>query len=698
MRVDQPPHYYSLDFNNQELNNSDRECVVGSAVRSKERRNRRRKRAAKESPPMECQSPPNNFSLKWKVQYCGSFPIAKVNAENITKRLDSVLPNSKHGQSGCGNILGKPVLLAVSLTGVSIFSTECALKDFEAIIQCTAPLFCHSLRKVTCVVGRAESRQIAYITKERISHSGNDVPYRKQCHIFSVNDTFEVEEIETVLNNAFQRASMQAATPLYSSIPESLSRGRCPPQIKQRKQFDTMLNTHPTHHHQWVTPYAESGCAHRCSCSTSKPPQTPSFLNTPISTKRASFLQRSRKQVSSNTIFQRFFGGSSANLVSARIPKNGECPTPVGCNVPQSIATSEVRFRRPPIHPVTPCMANIEESDQIPNGTPMEPLNGLTNTPKSSMIGCKGRKRRPVSAVFGHAMQRLSSAAASTSGAFHWVNHGKNATSKEKQVVYRNPLSENTQCPDGVPTSQTRPFSSPMINLHAAASTTPRRSAEKLKEIAAPPTLVFDEKLGEWIYPIDERLLKQLEELAYFCKNPDKELVYARLRTMPEGTFVLRLSGSRKRCLALSLRVSEEKNPDGIAHYLIVKNEHGFRIKGSKHYFPTLPMLVTHHTVISEQLPCRLIFADLGASLLKSRSAMNISTVMSSLQHGDGDLTNRTFRTNVHSASDITTTMSTLVSSSSAANNFGARAWPKPKERGRESRDCYPSKENIDPT
>jgi len=99
---------------------------------------------------------------------------------------------------------------------------------------------------------------------------------------------------------------------------------------------------------------------------------------------------------------------------------------------------------------------------------------------------------------------------------------------------------------------------------------------------------------------------------------------------MPTGSFVLRLSGSRRRCLALSVRVDEGMSGralGGICHYLIVKNESGYRIKvilissssavcvqsgfqGSKHYFLTLPMLVTHHTVISEQLPCRLVFTD----------------------------------------------------------------------------------------
>ncbi|KAK5970252.1 hypothetical protein GCK32_015428, partial [Trichostrongylus colubriformis] len=36
------------------------------------------------------------------------------------------------------------------------------------------------------------------------------------------------------------------------------------------------------------------------------------------------------------------------------------------------------------------------------------------------------------------------------------------------------------------------------------------------------PELVFDEKLGEWIYPVDETLQAQLENVNYFVKLPSR--------------------------------------------------------------------------------------------------------------------------------------------------------------------------------
>lgn len=84
---------------------------------------------------------------------------------------------------------------------------------------------------------------------------------------------------------------------------------------------------------------------------------------------------------------------------------------------------------------------------------------------------------------------------------------------------------------------------------------------------------------GEFVFPIDEFMDDQLQRLAYFCRNPNREEVYSVLQQMPEGAFILRYSESRKRCLALTVRVPEDENSSKISHFLIIRNEQGFRIK-----------------------------------------------------------------------------------------------------------------------
>ncbi|VBB31857.1 unnamed protein product [Acanthocheilonema viteae] len=144
---------------------------------------------------------------------------------------------------------------------------------------------------------------------------------------------------------------------------------------------------------------------------------------------------------------------------------------------------------------------------------------------------------------------------------------------------------------------------------------TPQHIQEVIRPIRHTQTtlsLCYDERLTEWIYPIDETLEKQLEQVAYFCKTVHRNRIISALLEQPEGAFVVRFSESKRKCLALSVRVPFRHNPTGVSHYLIIRNDNGFKLRGSNKYFPSIPMLVTHHSVMPEQLPCRLIFAHWG--------------------------------------------------------------------------------------
>ncbi|VDO46024.1 unnamed protein product [Haemonchus placei] len=142
----------------------------------------------------------------------------------------------------------------------------------------------------------------------------------------------------------------------------------------------------------------------------------------------------------------------------------------------------------------------------------------------------------------------------------------------------------------------------------------PEESIPPKEKKSAEPMLVFDEKLGEWIYPVDEALQAQLENVNYFVKLPSRELLVRNLLAQAEGAFVVRYSESKRRCLALSVRVPPTHNPACISHYLIVRNQHGYRIKSCEKHFPSLQMLITHHSVMPEKLPVALTFVQWSAS------------------------------------------------------------------------------------
>ncbi|CAD6190123.1 unnamed protein product [Caenorhabditis auriculariae] len=202
---------------------------------------------------------------------------------------------------------------------------------------------------------------------------------------------------------------------------------------------------------------------------------------------------------------------------------------------------------------------------------------------------CK-RKRRPVSAVFSSAIHRLSNSTTSMSA--------KRMTTIETTTKR---LDERDEA--ALPAR----ISSPVPEEPTPSAT---KEADEKKERNS-LALVFDEKLNEWCYPVDESMKAQLEQCNYFVGLPSRDVLMRNLLSQPEGAFVVRYSESKRRCLALSLRVPPSHNPSGISHYLIIRNEHGYRfMKGAQKLFASVQMLVTHHSVLQEHLPVPLHFVQ----------------------------------------------------------------------------------------
>lgn len=107
----------------------------------------------------------------------------------------------------------------------------------------------------------------------------------------------------------------------------------------------------------------------------------------------------------------------------------------------------------------------------------------------------------------------------------------------------------------------------------------------------------------------EEEIQKEREDLrnvAWFQAGIPREIALEVLAEKPEGSFIVRESTTKPGCYALSLRVPPGKNPSGIAHYLILQTNKGYKIKGFTKEFSSLSALITHHSVMPELLPCPL--------------------------------------------------------------------------------------------
>ncbi|PBC30393.1 Tensin-4 [Apis cerana cerana] len=106
-----------------------------------------------------------------------------------------------------------------------------------------------------------------------------------------------------------------------------------------------------------------------------------------------------------------------------------------------------------------------------------------------------------------------------------------------------------------------------------------------------------------------------------------REITLEVLSQEPEGAFMVRESTSKPGCYALSLRVPREFQPSGIAHYLIMRTNKGYKIKGFTKEFTTLTALITHHSVMPELLPCPLSLSRYNPSFVKSDSNKDFADI-----------------------------------------------------------------------
>ncbi|CAB0007972.1 unnamed protein product [Nesidiocoris tenuis] len=119
----------------------------------------------------------------------------------------------------------------------------------------------------------------------------------------------------------------------------------------------------------------------------------------------------------------------------------------------------------------------------------------------------------------------------------------------------------------------------------------------------------------------------ELKTAPWFQAGIPREITLEVLGQEPVGSFMVRESTSKPGCFALSLRVPVEFQPLGIAHYLILRTNKGFKIKGFTKEFPSLTALITHHSVMPELLPCPLSLSRYNPSFDKSDSSRDFADI-----------------------------------------------------------------------
>lgn len=119
----------------------------------------------------------------------------------------------------------------------------------------------------------------------------------------------------------------------------------------------------------------------------------------------------------------------------------------------------------------------------------------------------------------------------------------------------------------------------------------------------------------------------ELRGAPWFQAGIPREIALEILAQEPTGAFMVRESTSKPGCFALSLRVPRNFQPTGIAHYLIVRINKGYKIKGFTKEFGTLTSLITHHSVMPELLPCPLSLSRYNPTFVRTDSKRDFADI-----------------------------------------------------------------------
>ncbi|KAK7085817.1 hypothetical protein SK128_025305, partial [Halocaridina rubra] len=263
-------------------------------------------------------------------------------------------------------------------------------------------------------------------------------------------------------------------------------------------------------------------------------------------------------------------------------------PDSENSNSPSELNCSKRLSDKPPLSKkfsVTPESTLNSEEDRLPLVTLSSPSSSSLPTCQTSCVttGSSSSSTNSTS-VFRYTNEKVSDSTA-VAGVFPCADGHEPLETEKCCITDEVKLKRTSQI------SMSSSASSGVVGLDVSMSS--------MRSVTPPPLPERSDSLT----PPEEPHLKSA---AWFQAGIPREIALEVLSHEPVGAFMVRESTSKPGCYALSLRVPRDFTVSGIAHYLIVKTNRGYKIKGFTKEFSTLTALITHHSVMPELLPCPL--------------------------------------------------------------------------------------------
>ncbi|XP_024946008.1 tensin-1 isoform X1 [Cephus cinctus] len=550
------------------------------------------------------------------LKYMGSFPVASPEIASRAEFVRTQLETLRYSDRSTS------VLLIISLAGIKVCSP-----DGKSVQMA------HALRRISYATCEPQHAQFSFLAREPRAHFS--IQY---CHSFITESPEQAEELNTIVGNAFRMAYV-AQLQRQPILQEVISAQSSPAYRKDKQEHRTVWNK------QLGSDSAigsSGGVVGGC-----RSPSSNSWLKSRTS---PTFRTGSGSSVADMNVQLGSAGSPTLRLASVKTPNSipGLRPSHNFTNVLGPISNED--------GPKSISQQSTPSSDESNSPTELNSYKRLTDKPpliKRLAMGLTGG--RDVLGLNGEddscPLVSGSSTPTSPTNRPHsggYINeaiidsegtrapYNKIAPSESldnsinASITTKNFNIENNRIGHNSPNSGTETeFKSKRRSQISTSSSSVPADGSTHGSTPTPPPL--PERIDSLNNRSEEGELRKApwfqagipSILIFLCREITLEV----LSQEPEGAFMVRESTSKPGCYALSLRVPREFQPSGIAHYLIMRTNKGYKIKGFTKEFTTLTALITHHSVMPELLPCPLSLSRYNPSFVKSDSNKDFADI-----------------------------------------------------------------------
>ncbi|XP_034242439.1 uncharacterized protein LOC117645969 [Thrips palmi] len=539
-----------------------------------------------------------------RVKYLGSFPVTGQDhasrADNVRLRLQELRANSS----------AKSVLLVISVAGIKVCSP-----DGQGV------LMAHALRRISYATCEPLHAQFSFLAREPRGQLS-----LQYCHSFLAGSPQQAEELNSIVGNAFR---MAYAAQLQRQD-ATLSHGKS--NINNNNIFVNNNNNNNNNNNELRHTWAQHLISSRSAPPPAPPPLPPAAPAAPAA---PSAMSRPATTASSSTLPTSRLASTILNPCS---PESDDSNSPTELNSYRRLGDKPPLIKRLAMgftgretvdedaSDVAPLVAAVVESPTNNNMVEDSPVTSHA-PPLHGVHGVQGSLAGPLAALHAHLQSRATATATAmaTMAAMAHADHPKHIDVRLTQCAHAGSMdladlknkriSQISSCSSGVSSSSPG-------TLSAAPAAAPAPAA---RCGAAPTPPPLPERTDSLVMRPEDGDLKSAP---WFQAGIPREIALEVLGREPVGAFMVRESTTKLGCFALSLRVPRDFQPSGIAHYLILRTNKGYKIKGFTKEFSTLLALITHHSVMPELLPVPLAL---------SRKHVNSSRTDSSRDFADVD-------------------------------------------------------------